>query len=163
MTLPPKSTYVIVADDDAVIRSILQAKLESLGQTVYLASDGEEACTLASQVQAALVLLDISMPNLDGVVACSKIRCLPGYSVTPIVMLTIDNSERTKAKAARAGATLLLVKPFDSTLMLRLAGFLRIGQDKLEELHAKAAGEAQTRRVTGIEEMEPNFSISYPD
>jgi CheY-like chemotaxis protein len=58
MTLPPKSTYVIVADDDAVIRSILQAKLESLGQTVYLASDGEEACTLASQVQAALGRVD---------------------------------------------------------------------------------------------------------
>jgi CheY-like chemotaxis protein len=163
MEISPTSDCVIVADDDPLIRSILRAKLESLHQNVLVASDGEEAVSLASKVRASLVLLDIAMPNLDGIVACVRIRCLPGYASTPIVILTADDSGQTSEKASRAGATLLMVKPFDSTLMSRLASFLPIDEDQLQTIQIEPARVAQGRVVERISEMRPCFSVRYPD
>jgi CheY-like chemotaxis protein len=163
MEISPTSTCVIVADDDPIIRNIVQAKLEALDQTVLLARDGQEAVSLASKVQASLVLLDIAMPKLDGIVACVRIRCLPGYASVPIVMLTADCSDGIRAKASRAGATLLMVKPLDSTLMPALATFLRIDEDRFQAIQIEAAGAARGRVVARISEMDPCFSVRYPD
>lgn len=163
MEISPTSACVIVADDDPMIRSVLRAKLEALNQTVLVASDGEEVVSLASKVQASLVLLDIAMPNLDGIVACVRIRCLPGYASIPIVMLTADDSVQASAKASRAGATLLMVKPLDSTLMRALATFLQIDEDKLQTIQMEAAAGARGRAVARISEMHPCFSVRYPD
>jgi DNA-binding response OmpR family regulator len=163
MEISPTSTCVIVADDDPIIRSILRAKLEALDQNVLLASDGQEAVALASKVQASLVILDIAMPNVDGIVACVRIRCLAGYATTPIVMLTADDSEQASAKASRAGATLLMVKPFDRTLLSRLATFLRIDEHKLQSIQGQATGGAKGGVVGRISEMHPCFSVRYPD
>ena len=61
---------VIVADDDPMIRSVLQAKLETLGLNVFLTADGLEAVGLASRIPAALIILDLKMPKLNGLLAC---------------------------------------------------------------------------------------------
>jgi two-component system alkaline phosphatase synthesis response regulator PhoP len=135
----PKRIGVIVADDDPLIRSVLKAKLEAIDQEVFLANNGLEAVELASRIQASLVILDIRMPKLDGVHACEQIRQLPGYALTPIVMLTFDDTERAQRLTARAGATMFLVKPFGSAaLMLALSKYLRLNESTMIEIHSTA-------------------------
>jgi len=130
---------VIVADDDPVILSILKTRLEALGQSVMLANNGLEAVDIATRVQASLVLLDIQMPESDGVSACAQIRSLPGYSITPIVMLTSHDTEQAQIASSRAGATMFLPKPFTTArLMLTLSRFLPISDAAFQNLHDNA-------------------------
>ena len=135
----PKPTGVIVADDDPMIRNILLARLKDIDQDVFLANNGLEAVILASRMQASLVMLDVEMPELDGLLACAQIRQLPGYAGTPIVMLTLHDTEQAQNAASRAGATMFLVKPFSSAaLMLALSRFLRIDNATLETIQVNA-------------------------
>lgn len=140
----PRPTGVIVADDNSMIRSILKDKLEAIQQDVFLANNGLEAVELASRMQASLVILDIKMPKLDGLLACERIRKLPGYELTPIVMLTFQDTERAQHAASRAGATMFLVKPFGSAaLMLALSRYLPIDnttQQAILDNAVRAAG-----------------------
>jgi two-component system alkaline phosphatase synthesis response regulator PhoP len=134
-----KPTGVIVADDDPLIRSILKANLEAINQEVVLAYNGIEAVSLASRMDATLIILDIQMPKLSGVEACQEIRKLPGYDATPIVMLTFDDGPKAQSAASRAGATMFLVKPFGTaSLMLALSKFLPIGEAQQQALYANA-------------------------
>jgi CheY-like chemotaxis protein len=134
-----KPSGVIVADDDALIRSVLQARLKAVHQDVLLASNRLEAVAIASRTQAALVILDFKMPELDGIAACARIRALPGYASTPIVMLTFDDTERTQKEASQAGATALLRKPFGAAaLMLALSRYLSIDDNGMQGIHDNA-------------------------
>jgi CheY-like chemotaxis protein len=136
---PFKPSGVIVADDDPLIRSILRANLESIRQEVFPANNGQEAVALATRMQAALIILDVRMPKLDGLLACKEIRELPGYADTPIVMLTFDDSQASQTAASRAGATMFLAKPFGSAaLMLALSRYLPIDSATMKTIHATA-------------------------
>jgi DNA-binding response OmpR family regulator len=137
---PSKPTGIIIADDDPLIRNVLRAKLEEVGQDVFLAHNGLEAVSLTSRIQASLIILDVRMPKMDGLLTCAQIRRVPGFASTPIVMLTFDDSPRTQAAASRAGATTFLVKPFSTaSLMLALSKFLLIDAATLQDIHATAA------------------------
>jgi DNA-binding response OmpR family regulator len=145
------SSAVIVADDDPLIRDILEAALQSINQTVVLASNGAEAVALASEMRASLVILDVMMPALDGLLACARIRKLPDYAETPIVMLTADDTERSQTAASHAGATMFLVKPFGSALlMLTLSRFLPLDKATLSSIHDAAVRAGGGRTFTGM-------------
>jgi two-component system chemotaxis response regulator CheY len=132
-------TGIIVADDDPVIRGILRTKLAAIGQDVFLAVDGEEAIAFAQRMRAALVILDLKMPRLNGLLACQRIRQLPGYEQTPIVILTSSDGEQVEAAATRVGATAFLTKPFRSgPLMEVLSRFLRIDAVTLRAIRLSA-------------------------
>ena len=149
----PKPNGVIVADDDPLIRSVIKSRLEALGQTVFQAANGAEAVALAAKVDACLVILDIRMPRMDGLAACSEIRELPGYEQTPIVMLTFDDGQKAQTGASRAGATMFLVKPFGSaTLMLALSRYLPLDPATRSAIHADAvrAAGGQVFRRAGV-------------
>jgi DNA-binding response OmpR family regulator len=134
-----KQGEAIVADDDPGIRNGLKATLESMGLDVFLAFSSLEAVTIASRMQATLVILAIKMPQLDGVRACARIRALPGYASTPIVMLTSNDTERVRAIASGAGATMFLTKPFGAaTLMVALSELLTNDAPTFQVMHDKA-------------------------
>ena len=115
----PDLAGVIVADDDAMIRSVLRSKLQSIDQTVLLASNGLEAVELASRIQARLILLDLGMPQLNGLLACQRIRQMPHNAKTPIVILTSIVGKDAEVASARIGATAFLTKPFRSGELLQ--------------------------------------------
>ncbi len=113
--------------------------LEAIEQDVALATNGLEAVDLALSMAAALIILDVKMPKLDGFQTCTRIRKLPGYEHTPIVILTFDNGESSQSAASRAGATMFLVKPFTTaSLMLALSRFLPISEAMQQRIHANA-------------------------
>jgi DNA-binding response OmpR family regulator len=127
MTLAGVTDGVIVAENDELFSRVIRAVLEQAGLRVFLASDGDQAVTFARQFKARLVLLDIGMPNLNGLMACEEIRLLPGYAHVPIVMLTGYTDERMHEAAMQLGANDFITKPFaPEALMARLAVHLDI-------------------------------------
>lgn len=130
---------VIVADDDPMIRSVLRAALESIDVNVFVAADGLEAVELASRVQAALIILDLKMPRLNGLLACQRIRQLPGKAQTPIVILTAALERDAKTVAETVGATEYFMKPFRPALMLQaLSRFLPINDAQRDLIRRNA-------------------------
>ncbi len=116
-------TTVLVVDDEPQIRRVLRATLSSSGYDVIEAKNGQEAVEMVIREQPALILMDVNMPVMSGLEACSKIRLsFPG----PIIMVTVRNSERDKILALDSGADDYVVKPFTiGELLARIRAALR--------------------------------------
>jgi CheY-like chemotaxis protein/glyoxylase-like metal-dependent hydrolase (beta-lactamase superfamily II) len=108
----PDRARLLVADDDVALVRILEAVLRGDGYDVDVAFDGEELLSKAAAVHYDLVLVDIQMPNLDGLSACKRLRTLDGYRDTPFVVLTARTREDDMAAAFEAGITDYIRKPF---------------------------------------------------
>ncbi len=103
-------TTVLVVDDELSIRRMLGYMLGKTDYTVLMASDGEEALEKLATNPVNVLLLDVAMPNMDGLTLLRHVRALPDYQALPIIMLTASNDEVKRAKALNAGANLFLNK-----------------------------------------------------
>lgn len=143
-------TSVLVADDDADIRGILGSLLQEAGYLVMVAADGNEALALCRLQTAALVLLDMAMPNGNGLETCEILRRMPGWAAVPIAMLTGFGSIDVVQAAARAGATGFIVKPFTPVdLLRRVAGWTG------RALPEKRSDPVAWKRTTAIAQRRP--------
>jgi len=114
---------VLVVDDDPDIRGLLRELLERAGHRVSEAPDGNEGLRLFYAEQPDLVILDISMPGLDGWATLERIREL---SDAPVLMLTARAEELDKVRGLRAGADDYVTKPFGrQELLARVDAQLR--------------------------------------
>ncbi|WP_282691723.1 response regulator [Streptomyces sp. CC208A] len=111
--VPPLTTRVVIAEDEALIRLDLKEMLEEEGYTVVgEAGDGATAVELAREHRPDLVILDVKMPVLDGISAAEKIA---GESIAPVLMLTAFSQRDLVERARDAGAMAYLVKPFSKS------------------------------------------------
>jgi CheY-like chemotaxis protein len=118
---------VIVADNDIQMRGLIRSVLTHARLQVFQAVNGTEAVELARQFRPGLILLDIAMPNGNGMEACKAIRSLPDYAEVPIVMLTGYAHPRLVAAARQLGVNDFITKPFrPNALLARIAGFVAI-------------------------------------
>jgi pilus assembly protein CpaE len=125
-------TKVLIVDDEANVQRLLQYTLKQAGYTVAAAHDGQEALRIWSAESPGLILLDVSLPKLDGYAVAEKIRAdEAGRSHVPIIMLTSEKEVEQKVRGLRAGADDYLVKPFhQAELLARMRGLLaRFGPD----------------------------------
>lgn len=114
---------ILLVDDEPQIRRVLRATLSGNGYDVVEAKDGPEAIDMVLQERPDLILLDVNMPGMTGLEACSKIRL--SYE-GPIIMVTVRNSEQDKVIALDAGADDYVVKPFAmGELLARIRAALR--------------------------------------
>jgi DNA-binding NarL/FixJ family response regulator len=120
---------VLIAEDEALVRLDVRATLESVGLAVCgEAADGQEAVTLAAELEPDLVVIDASMPRLDGVEAARRIL---ETRAVPIVMLTGYGYGDLIARALDAGVAAYVVKPFpEHALLEAVATVLRGGHTK---------------------------------
>ncbi len=101
---------VLIVDDEAPIRDSLRLLLKS-NFNVSVAEDGEQALSLADEFAPDLILLDVMMPNLDGLETLKRLR---DKNITvPVIMLTATNTVKTAVEAMKSGAIDYLSKPFD--------------------------------------------------
>jgi DNA-binding response OmpR family regulator len=100
---------ILVVDDEANIRLLLQKQLELEGYSVITASNGESAINTARREKPDLVLLDLMMPGIDGLEVC---RVLRQEMVVPILMLTAKGSDTDKVVGLTLGADEYITKPF---------------------------------------------------
>jgi pilus assembly protein CpaE len=106
-------TRVLVVDDDLNIQRVLVFTLKQEGFEVLVASDGESGVQMATSAQPDLVLMDVSMPGLDGYTATQRIRASEGAGQhVPIIMLTSEADVEQRVRGLRAGADDDIVKPF---------------------------------------------------
>jgi DNA-binding response OmpR family regulator len=119
-------TSILVVDDDDDIRALVGELLERAGHGVIKAPDGESALKLFYSRQPDLVVLDVSMPGLDGWEVLNRIREL---SDVPVLMLTARAEELEKVRGLRAGADDYVTKPFGrQELLARVDATLRRGR-----------------------------------
>jgi DNA-binding response OmpR family regulator len=104
------ASRILVADDDPDILRILRDNLELDGYRVFTASTGKEALELFEKVPAVLIILDLSLPDIDGIQVCRSIR---DKSNIPIIMLTARDRLPDKVLGLETGADDYLVKPFN--------------------------------------------------
>jgi two-component system chemotaxis response regulator CheY len=110
---------ILSVDDSASMRQMVAVTLRSAGYEVVAAADGAAALEFARQHRVDLVLADINMPHIDGISLVAKLRALPGYELTPLLLLTTESSQERKRAGKRAGATGWIIKPFDPDQLLR--------------------------------------------
>lgn len=103
---------VLVADDDPVVREVLQLALESKGYSVVAVADGTAALTAARQFTPSLALLDWLMPGVYGPDVAAALRAEPATAKIPIVLLTTQGEQRDVAHGYRSGADEYITKPF---------------------------------------------------
>jgi putative two-component system response regulator len=117
---------VLVVDDVAANRELLEGHLDDLGYDVRQARDGIEALEAVAVDEPDLVLLDIDMPRLDGISVCERLKAHPTRRLIPIVILTASNDRGTRLRGIAAGADDFLSKPFDAKeLLVRARVLLR--------------------------------------
>lgn len=107
---------VLFVDDEPNTVSVVKMLIE-LDQPEWIfhaAYDGEQALEIAGQTPLDFVLLDISMPGMDGIEVCKRLRQLPTTAQAPIVMLTALDTPQRRAQSKAAGADDFWVKPFKS-------------------------------------------------
>lgn len=142
---------ILVVDDEQPIADILKFNLTKEGYQVYCAYDGNEALEMVEEVKPDLILLDIMLPQKDGLEVCREVR--KKYDM-PIIILTAKDSEIDKVLGLELGADDYVTKPFSSREMLaRIKANLRRHQQILNQ---SANNEEKN-------EIEVGCLVIYPD
>lgn len=117
------SPRILVIDDEPQIRRFLEISLRAQGYTVALAENGEAGLVVLATQGADLVMLDVGLPDRDGLEVLRELR---GWSQVPVIMLTVRAGEAEKVAALDGGANDYVTKPFGvQELMARVRGLLR--------------------------------------
>jgi two-component system alkaline phosphatase synthesis response regulator PhoP len=115
---------ILLVEDEEALRMTLGDLLHSEGYTVDFAVDGDEAFERATNLPYDVIILDVSLPNRNGFVACRDIR--KAGLATPILMLTVRSRTGDKVKGLKLGADDYVTKPFDrQELLARVEALLR--------------------------------------
>jgi two-component system, chemotaxis family, chemotaxis protein CheY len=109
---------VLTVDDSGSVRQMVSFTLRNAGYGVTEASDGRQGLAQAGGQKFDLVITDLNMPVMDGIEMITGMRKLPGYSFTPILMLTTESQPEKKDAGRRAGATGWIVKPFQAEQLI---------------------------------------------
>jgi len=122
---------ILTVDDDPAARSMVKLIFEGQGMRVIQAASGEEALKTLEQERPHAVLLDLTMPGMDGLMTLKKIKAK--YAQLPVVMVSARGEQETVREAMRAGAYDYVTKPFsldylESTVLTKL--LIGIGGDK---------------------------------
>jgi two-component system, OmpR family, KDP operon response regulator KdpE len=114
---------ILVVDDEPQITRVLRTSLSAQGYDIRVANDGETALEILKDWKADLVITDLSMPNLDGLELCRRLR---STSHVPIIVLSVKSEERSKVQALDLGADDYVTKPFAiGELLARVRANLR--------------------------------------
>ena len=111
-------TLVLAVDDSSTVRKVVNLTLERNGYRVMTAADGMEALALLNDQTPHLILLDITMPRMDGYQVCKVIKQNPYTKGIPVLMLSGNDGFFDKMKGKLAGATDYLTKPFKEEALL---------------------------------------------
>jgi len=115
MTTTDKKVRILCVEDDAQMRTFLQAQLKARNFQVQTVRDGAQAIDMAAIFQPQLVLLDLSLPSLDGLTFLRRLR---EWSGAPVIVLSAHDEEPVKIKALDLGADDYVTKPFSHRELL---------------------------------------------
>jgi len=148
------SKRVLVAEDESIIRMDIVETLREAGfDVVAEAGDGEQAVALATEHMPDIIVMDIKMPNMDGIEAAERIRALR----IPVVLLTAFSQKELVERATEAGAMAYVVKPFSPSDLLpaieiALSRHAQIGvlESEVADLHERLETRKLVDRAKGL-------------
>ena len=120
---------ILVVDDYLVTLRILSTQLRKGGHEVVTAGNGKEALCRVTEQNFDLAIIDIAMPDMDGITLLEKLRKEHGQTTMPIIMLTASALDEDRLRAQLAGATDFLTKPISSWELLEVI------QQQLTKVH----------------------------
>jgi two-component system KDP operon response regulator KdpE len=134
MPIIDKKARILCVEDDAQMRTFLLAQLKARDFQVQAVTDGAQAIDIAAIFQPQLVLLDLSLPTLDGLAFLRRLR---EWSKAPVIVLSAHDEEPVKVKALDQGADDYLTKPFS---MNELLARVRVALRRAEEVERLRSG-----------------------
>src|SRR6266581_8501409 len=134
MSITYKKVRVLCVEDDPQLRTFLLAQLKARGFQAQAVSDGAQAIDLAAIFQPHLILLDLSLPTLDGLAFLRRLR---EWSRAPVIVLSAHDEELVKIKALDEGADGYLTKPFSVN---ELFAHVRVALRRAEEIERLRSG-----------------------
>jgi two-component system, OmpR family, KDP operon response regulator KdpE len=144
MATADKKVRILCVEDDPQMRTFLLAQLKARSYQVQAVRDGAQAIDLAAAFQPQLVLLDLSLPTLDGLAFLRRLR---EWSSAPVIVLSARDEEMVKIRALDLGADDYLTKPFSlNELLARVRAALRRSEE-VERLRSGATGSDAQRPV----------------
>jgi signal transduction histidine kinase len=133
-----RKPVVLVVDDDVTVRMMATEFLGEFGFNIYTAEDGKTAMDLFHRVRPECVLLDVMLPDTDGMCLCHEIRQLPGGELIPILIMTSLNDEASIHSAYEVGATEFSIKPMNWAIEgHRIRYMLRAAQTQVDLLRSE--------------------------
>jgi DNA-binding response OmpR family regulator len=122
-----KKLHVLVVDDEESIFEVIEGLLYREGYDLTYVASGKEALSQIDEIQPDVILLDLMMPDLDGIETCKQIKANERWCHIPIIMVTALNSKEDLARSLDSGADDFLSKPINSLeLRARVRSMLRI-------------------------------------
>lgn len=158
---------ILVVDDEPDALELIKFNLKAAGYDVATAADGEEALKKARALLPSLIILDVMLPEVDGLEVCKILRRDPRVSATPIIMLTAKAAEIDRVLGLELGADDYLTKPFSPReLVLRVKRLLRsdpaaVKQDEivLKELRLDVPRHQATVRSRAVDLTATEFKL----
>jgi CheY-like chemotaxis protein len=141
---------ILTIDDEPNNFDVIQTLIGTQSYTFHYASSGQRALDRLDRFQPDLILLDVMMPNLDGVEVCRQIRNLPKWQAVPIILVTALSDKAELARCMSTGADDFLIKPIGRLeLLARVSSLLRL---KLECDRLQFAKEKLDRAAIDLDE-----------
>ncbi len=139
MASPERNIRVLVIDDEESIRRALKSILSLRNYDVSLSSSGEDGINAAIETNPEIVILDLSLPDMDGLDVCRELRT---WMTAPILILSVRGNEGDKVTALDLGADDYLTKPFQAgELLARMRAILRRAESRVVQPPEIQAGD----------------------
>jgi CheY-like chemotaxis protein len=104
---------VLIVEDSEDARYFMRLELEQLGYRIVEADNGEKAVEVAERERPDIILMDLSLPIMDGIAATEKIRACDGFKTVPVIAVTAHQETDFRADAQAAGFNAYVTKPID--------------------------------------------------
>lgn len=149
----PKEFLVLIVDDARSNLKVVGAILDSVGYSTTFATSGEQAFERMKKSKPDLILMDIMMPEMDGIEICKKIKEISEYQEIPIIFLTASHEHKMLMEAFKQGAVDYITKPFNSGELLARVKIhleLKSTRDELKKTLIQLNKLATTDGLTGV-------------
>jgi diguanylate cyclase (GGDEF)-like protein/PAS domain S-box-containing protein len=143
----PTTPRILVVDDDNGARRLTRATLKRAGFDVVEAEDGRQAMELVRAGMPDLVLLDVSMPVMDGFAACAELRALPDGDAVPVMMMTGLDDVESIERAFSVGATDFITKPINWPILAHRVRYMLRASAAINALHESERRLSNAQRI----------------
>jgi len=142
-----RTKKILVVDDSLTIRMQIKELLEDKGMEVLLAENGEKCLAVLEKEKPEVILLDVIMPEMDGIEVCRRIKSDDALKAIPVLILTTVSDVENKVKGLNAGADDYVTKPFEAVeLIARVNSILRT-KGLLEQLKREITERTRTEEM----------------
>jgi len=149
----PEMTKILIVDDEPDILEFMEYNLKKEGYQIFSAKNGEEAIETASRIKPSLVILDIMMPELDGIETCRSIRNNAELKNTLIAFLTARNEDYSQIAGFDVGADDYISKPIKPRVLVsRIKALLR---------RANGTGSEELVKIGNLEIDREKYTVTY--